>query len=85
MDVAIELCGWAAMALILGAYALLTAGRLGPESTVYQGMNVAGAGFFIVYLTSKGAWPSVALNVVWLLIGAVALVRIVMRGPSPRP
>ena len=67
------------MALILGAYALLTAGRLASDSIVYQGMNVAGAACFIVYLSWKGAWPSVALNIVWLLIGAVALVRILRR------
>jgi hypothetical protein len=81
----IELTGWVAMVLILAAYALLTAGRLTGQSVVYQLLNVAGAACFVVYLGWKGAWPSVALNVVWFLIGAVALVRILGRKSSPRP
>ena len=39
-------------------------------------MNVAGAAGFIVNGWWHGAIPSAALNVVWMLIGAVALLRI---------
>ena len=65
--------------LILAAYALLTAGRLTFDSPVYQGMNVVGAAGFIVNTAWHGAWPSAALNLVWLGIGAAALARIVRR------
>jgi hypothetical protein len=39
-------------------------------------MNVVGAAGFIVNGWWHGAIPSAALNVIWLLIGAVALWRI---------
>ena len=51
-------------------------GRLTGQSTLYQGMNVAGAAGFIVNGWWHGAVPSAVLNVVWMLIGAFALWRI---------
>jgi hypothetical protein len=69
-------------ALILGAYLLLSMGRLTGQSAVYQGMNVAGAAGFIVNGWWHGALPSASLNVIWMLIGGVALWRIRKRGSS---
>ncbi|HVM38855.1 MAG TPA: hypothetical protein VM265_10780 [Sphingomicrobium sp.] len=46
------------------------------RSPLYQGMNVVGAGGFIVNGWWHGAIPSAVLNVVWMLIGGVALCRI---------
>jgi hypothetical protein len=42
-------------------------------------MNVAGAAGFIVNGWWHGAIPSAALNVVWMMIGALALWRISRR------
>ena len=61
--------------LILGAYGLMTAGRLQARSALYQWMNIVGALGFIINCTWNGAWPSVALNVVWAGIGVYALRR----------
>jgi hypothetical protein len=68
--------------LILLAYLLLSAGRLTGQSAVYQGMNVAGAAGFIVNGWWHGALPSAALNIIWMLIGGVALWRILKRKGS---
>ncbi len=46
------------------------------RSVMYQAMNVVGAAGFIVNGWWHGAIPSATLNVIWLLIGAVALWRI---------
>jgi len=62
--------------LILGAYLLLSMGRVTGRSTLYQGMNVAGAAGFIVNGWWHGAVPSAVLNVIWMMIGGVALWRI---------
>ena len=51
-------------------------GRLTGRSPVYQSMNVAGAAGFTANGWWHGAFPSASLNVVWALIGAVALWRI---------
>ncbi len=82
LEIAIEVAGWAGASLILLAYLLLSAGRLTGQSTVYQAMNVAGAAGFIINGWWHGALPSAALNVVWMLIGGVALWRIRKRGSS---
>ena len=73
--------------MILAAYLLLSLGRVSGQSTLYQAMNVAGAAGFIVNGWWHGAIPSATLNVIWMLIGAVALWRIHRRraAPEPRP
>ena len=76
VEIAVEIAGWAGASLILLGYLLITAGKLTGQSPVYQWMNVAGAAGFIVNGWWHGAIPSAALNVVWMLIGAVALLRI---------
>ena len=43
VELAIEVIGWIAALLILGAYGLLTAGKLHATSPAYQWMNVVGA------------------------------------------
>ena len=63
------------MLLILAAYALLSNGKMPARSALYQWMNVVGAAGLIVNSGWNSAWPSVALNVVWLAIALLALWR----------
>jgi hypothetical protein len=60
-------------------------GRLTGQSAAYQAMNVAGAAGFIVNGWYHGAIPSASLNVVWMLIGGFALLRILKRRQLPPP
>ena len=78
-EIAVEIVGWAGASLILLAYLLLSAGRLTGQSLVYQAMNVVGAAGFIVNGWWHGAIPSAVLNVIWMLIGTIALWRILAR------
>ena len=73
MKVAVEVIGWIGAALILGAYAVLSTGRLRAESLTYQLMNILGAAGFVVNSGWNGALPSAAMNVVWIGIGIYAL------------
>jgi len=82
VEIAVEVAGWIGAGLILGAYALLSAGRLTGKSLTYQLMNVVGAAGFVINGWWHGALPSAALNVLWLLIGAVASWRILKRKGS---
>jgi hypothetical protein len=75
LELAIEAIGWIGAGLILGAYGLLTAGKLTAQSLAYQGMNVVGAAGFIVNGWWHDALPSTVLNIIWMGIGAVALWR----------
>ena len=76
VELAVEIVGWGGACLILLAYLLLSAGKLTGQSVLYQGMNVVGAAGFIVNGWWHGAVPSATLNVIWMLIGAIALWRI---------
>ena len=71
----VDVAGWSGAALVVGAYALISAGKLEPRSVLYQWMNLAGAIGFIINSGWHGAWPSVGLNVVWLGIAVVAMAR----------
>lgn len=73
MLILVEIIGWLAAAMILGAYGLLTAGKLTARSPAYQWLNVVGAAGFVVNSGVNGAFPSAVLNVIWMGIGAVAL------------
>ena len=84
IEIAVEVAGWAGASLILLGYLLITAGKLTGQSAAYQWMNVAGAAGFIVNGWWHGAIPSAALNVVWMLIGAVALLRIAAKRRKDR-
>jgi hypothetical protein len=71
----VELSGWTAALLILGSYSLLSFGKIQARSALYQWMNIIGALGFIINCTWNGAWPSVALNAVWMGIAFYALRR----------
>ncbi len=73
MKVVVEVIGWVGATLILGAYALLSAGKVRAESLTYQLMNILGAAGFIVNSGWNGALPSAALNVIWMGIGLYAV------------
>ncbi len=79
----VEIAGWSGATLILLAYLLLSIGRLTGQSMVYQAMNVVGAAGFIVNGWWHGALPSATLNVIWMMIGGLALWRIRMRRRAP--
>ena len=83
VELAVEAAGWVGAALILLAYLLLSMGKVTGQSPLYQGMNIVGAAGFIVNGWWHGALPSAVLNVIWMMIGGVALWRIwAKRGSS---
>src|SRR5919205_3384793 len=79
-ELIVDVAGWTGMALLIGAYALVTAGRLHGTSLVFQLMNLLGGALLMVNSAWYGAWPSAALNLVWVVIGSVGLVRARLRG-----
>lgn len=86
MKLAIEVIGWIGAALIVLAYALLSAGRVGTDSRVYHTMNIVGAIGFVLNSGWNGAYPSAALNVVWIGIGSYGLLqrrRTQIKGGAP--
>ena len=79
VEVLVEVAGWGGAVLILLAYLLLSAGKMTGQSLTYQGMNVIGAAGFVVNGWWHGALPSATLNVLWLMIGLFASLRILKK------
>jgi hypothetical protein len=52
------------------------------KSPLFQWMNLLGAIGFVINGLAHGAIPSAALNIVWMGIATVALVRIWKKGSS---
>jgi len=76
----IDTAGWTGAACLLLAYGLVSTGRLSGRSTGFQLLNLAGAAGLLANGVWHGAWPSAALNAVWLLIGAHALAKLRQAG-----
>jgi hypothetical protein len=64
----IEIMGWIASVLIVGSYALNITGRLSGSSKTYVLANIIGGIFFVVNTYYHKAYPSMFVNVIWVII-----------------
>lgn len=76
MRIAVEVVGWAAAVMMLTAYVLLNTGRVTSKSKIYQWLNVLSGAGFVVNSGWNGAYPSAAINVVWMGIALYGLSKI---------
>jgi len=81
----VDVIGWLGAATLLGAYALASAGRLAGTSAGFQVLNLLGSGGLAVNSGYHDAWPSAALNVVWMAVGFAALAHGRGRPPGGAP
>jgi len=72
----VDVVGWMGVIGLLVAYGLVSAKRVEGDSVVYQVLNVVGSGLLIVNSFYYGAYPSVAINVLWIGIGGCTLLRV---------
>ena len=75
-QIAIEVIGWIAAAIILASYVMLSLGRIEARGYLYQWMNVIGASGFVLNSGYNGALPSAGLNVVWAAMGVFTLLSV---------
>ena len=61
--------------LLLGAYYLVSTGRVTATAPRYQAMNLVGSLVLLGYSAMFDAWVSVVLNAVWALIAGWGLLR----------
>jgi hypothetical protein len=71
--VLIEVLGWIASVLIVGSYALNLLQKLRSDSTVYQLANIIGGIFFVINTYYHQAFPSMAVNIIWVILAGMAL------------
>lgn len=72
-----EAVGWIGSILYVIAYLLLTLKKMTADNPIYHLLNILGAVGLIINAFHWGNLPSVAVNIVWLLIGAFALIMMV--------
>ncbi|MCG8389002.1 MAG: hypothetical protein MJA30_25840 [Cytophagales bacterium] len=72
----IDIVGWIGSVEVILAYGLISYHKITAKSIVYQLLNLTGGAFLIINTIYYGAYPSTAINVVWLIIAAVAIVSI---------
>jgi hypothetical protein len=68
--------GWVGTIGTMVAYFLVSRGRLRPDSARYATLNAAGGTLGAAASALYQAWPSVASNVVWAVIGLRTLVQV---------
>ena len=72
----IETIGWYGMAAILLAYVLVSFKVIASDSVTFQLLNLTGAlGVAVISLRQKAKQPA-ALNIIWAIVAAVALVKL---------
>lgn len=74
-----EAIGWAGAVFSLTAFSLNSLNIIGSQSMQYLLMNIIGCFFLIIYAVHKKAHANWVLNSIWLLMTAVALLKVVMK------
>lgn len=69
IELLMEIIGWIGAIALLGAYLLISNGKIIGKSYSYQSLNLIGSFGLCVNTYYHGAMPSVVLNVIWLSIG----------------
>jgi hypothetical protein len=73
MNLLYDVLGWVGAFALLSAYALVSRGRVAGDAATFQVLNLVGAVGLLVNGVFHHAWPSAALNAVWLLVGVGAV------------
>jgi hypothetical protein len=69
----VETMGWIGSVLIVGSYALNITGKLESNNKWYVWANIIGGFFFIVNTYFHEAYPSMLVNIVWVIIAFVMI------------
>ena len=75
MSILIECLGWIASVLIVGSYALNITGKLEAKSKTYVIANLVGGLFFVVNTYYHQAYPSMLVNIVWVIIAIFMIIK----------
>ena len=70
-----DLIGWIGAALVLSAYFLVSTKRLNGDSGPFQWLNLAGGIGLLINTLYYRAYPSSLVNIVWILIAGLTLLR----------
>jgi len=72
----VDMAGWLGSVAVVTAYCLISLQKLRSNSKIYQWLNLIGSVGLAVNTAYYRAFPSTVVNIVWLLIACLALIRI---------
>lgn len=75
LELFVETLGWLASILIVGSYALNLWGKIEANSKLYVWANIIGGLFFVVNTYFHQAYPSMVVNIIWVIIAVVLLIK----------
>lgn len=78
----LEIIGWTGSLEILVAYALNSYQKIKSDSLVFLLLNLTGGLLLIVYTARKEAFASTFINLVWVIIAGLAMMRLFQRRAS---
>ncbi|MCR4395641.1 MAG: hypothetical protein NUW07_02785 [Candidatus Saccharicenans sp.] len=64
----VNLAGWLGALMLLLAYTLVSSRKLAGDSLTYQLLNLAGSSCLLWNAFHFGAYPSVGVNSIWIVI-----------------
>ena len=71
--------GWIGSILLITAYVLVSKNRITAQQSSYQLLNLFGSLLLIINTVYYGAYPSAAVNVIWVFIGLFFFIKIAQK------
>ena len=76
MTQTVDFIGWTGVVVYVLAYGFLSAGLLKADRSLYHVLNAVGALALVVYSHAVHDRPNEIVNVIWLAIAAISIIRI---------
>lgn len=71
----IDIIGWIGSVMVVLAYSLNMFGKMASDSMAYYWLNIVGSICLILNTLFHHAIPSAVVNVIWVCIAGVAIIR----------
>ncbi len=86
MPTLIEIVGWLGAAILVAAFGFVSYGLVDARSRSYQALNILSGLLLAANSVWHRAWPSAAVNIVWIGIAVGALTMVpAQRRPTTHP
>jgi hypothetical protein len=84
MEIFIDIIGWIGSIEVLLAYGLNSYQKIRSDSLLFYLLNLTGGLFLVVYTIEKEAFASAFINIVWVIIAVIALMKFFRNRPETK-
>ena len=85
MKLLIDIIGWIGSIEVLIAYGLNSYQKIKSDSPVFYFLNLTGGVCLVIYTLYKEAFASAFVNVIWVVIAAIAIAKLLVKQPVSKP